>query len=187
MLSTRNGRSEKHTHGKPYWILQRFSNQHIKRQLSEKALFWKRITRKIPSWKQTSRKMPSWTKHPLIIDTYTRFQQNTLPAMKVNTRRAYEAVRPHALSTALFSMYLLFFSLYIYWFSVFIQDLAWFAYNGIDGSSWSFGQVVAIMVWVEPLCEYFHLELRECPHILRSLHNKRIKIRELEGRGETTG
>ena len=68
-------------------------------------------------------------------------------------------------------MYLLLFCLYIYWFAVFIKDLEWFAYNGVAVDSWSFGQVVAITVWAEPLCEYFHLELREFPSIPTSSPN----------------
>ena len=32
----------------------------------------------------------------------------------------------------------------------------------IDVNTWSFGQIVAITVWVPPLCEYFHLEQRKC-------------------------
>lgn len=185
MLRTRNERSEKHTRGKQYSILQHFNNHRLKRQLSEKVPSWKRLTRKVPSWKQISRKLPSWTKHPLIIDTYTRLQQNTIPTMKVHTRRAYQDVKTHAstldlpstiTSAALFSMYLIFFGLYIHWFKIFIQDLEWFGYNGVDVNSWSFGQVVAITVWAEPLCEYFHLELREFPDVLDSPLNRRIKI-----------
>ncbi|CAD6591488.1 MAG: hypothetical protein ASARMPRED_005411 [Alectoria sarmentosa] len=169
MLRTRNERSDKHNRGKQYWVLQRFSNHYLKRQLIRKVPSWKRFTRKVPSWKQTSRKIPSWMKRPMVVDAYTRLQQNTLPTMKVHTRRAYQDVKTHvstldwpstATSAAFFSMYLVFFSLYIHWFNIFIQDLAWFAYNGVDSSSWSFGQVVAIMVWAEPLSEYFHLELR---------------------------
>ena len=85
-------------------------------------------------------------------------------------RRVHQDVKSHAsvldwpstlTSAAVVSMYLLFFCLYIYWFAVFIKDLEWFAYNGVAVDSWSFGQVVAITVWAEPLCEYFHLELRE--------------------------
>ncbi|CAD6582188.1 MAG: hypothetical protein ASARMPRED_000887 [Alectoria sarmentosa] len=30
----------------------------------------------------------------------------------------------------------------------------------VDGTSWTFGQIVALTVWAPPLCEYFHLELR---------------------------
>ena len=122
-----------------------------------------------------SRKLPSWTKHPLIVDTYTRLRQNTLPAMEVHVRRAYQDVRAHAstldwsstmISATIFSLYLVFFGLYIHWFKIFIEDLKWFAYHGVDPSKWSFGQIVAISVWAEPLCEYFHLELRESPKTL---------------------
>lgn len=95
--------------------------------------------------------------------------------MKVHTRRAYQDVKTHVYtldwpstmtSTAVFSLYLIFFGLYIHWFKIFIQDLKWFAYNGVDSRTWSFGQIVAITVWAEPLCEYFHLELRELPSFL---------------------
>ena len=95
--------------------------------------------------------------------------------MKVHVRRAYQDVRTHAstldwpvtmTSATIFSLYLVFFGLYIHWFVIFIQDLTWFAYNGVDSSKWSFGQIVAISVWAEPLCEYLHLELRESPKIL---------------------
>lgn len=180
MLRTRDERSEKHTRGKHFWILQRFSNHHLKTQLSEKVPSWKRLTRRapswkrlikmIPSWKETSRKLPSWTKHPLIIDTYARLQQNTFPTIKVYTRRAYRDLKTHASTldwpsmiapAALFSIYIIFSGLFFHWFKIFIQDLEWFAYNGVDIHTWSFGQIVAITVWAEPLCEYFHLELRE--------------------------
>lgn len=144
---------------------------------------------KLPSWKQISRKLPLWAKHPVIIDSYTRLQQNTLPSIKVHSRRAYQDLRTQAstidwprtlISAAIFSFYLIFFGLYIHWFKVFIQDLAWFAYNGVDRHSWSFGQIVAISVWAEPLCEYFHLELRESPSILYTLPNIRMKTTGLK-------
>ena len=150
MLRTRSECSEKHTLEKQHWIL-------------------------LPSWKQMSRKLPSWTKHPLIVDSSTRLQQDTLPAMKVHVRRAYQDVRTHAstldwpstmTSAIIFSLYLVFFGLYIHWFKIFIQDLKWFAYHGVDPSKWSFGQIVAISVWAEPLCEYCHLELRKSPKVL---------------------
>ena len=51
--------------------------------------------------------------------------------------------------------------LYVYFFIMYCQDLAWFASQGIVSKSWSFGQIVAITVWAEPLCEYIHLEIRE--------------------------
>ena len=188
MLRTRKERSKKHTHGKQYWSLQRFNNDRLKRQLSEKIPSWKRLTRKVPSWKAMLRKLPSWIKHPLIMNIYTRFQQTTLPAMKVRTRRAYQDLKSFestldwpstTTSAVVFSMYLIFFSLYINWFKIFIQDLQWFSYNGVDVHTWSFGQIVAITVWAGPLCEYFHLEIREFSNILTFLSNSRMIIRIL--------
>lgn len=58
-------------------------------------------------------------------------------------------------------IYLTFVSLYIWFFRTFFIDLAWFAHL-VDHHSWAFGQIVAITVWAGPLCEYIHLELREC-------------------------
>ena len=105
-------------------------------------------------------------------------------------RRVHQDVKSHAsvldwpstlTSAAVVSMYLLFFCLYIYWFAVFIKDLEWFAYNGVAVDSWSFGQVVAITVWAEPLCEYFHLELREFADIPYSSPNNKTKTDEVGG------
>ena len=31
---------------------------------------------------------------------------------------------------------------------------------------WSFGQIVGITVWAEPLVEYAYLEISECPHAM---------------------
>ena len=175
MRRTDTGCFDKHTDGNQYWILRLLNNYRLQRWLSRDFLSWRRLTKKLPSWKQMSRKLPSWAKHPLVIDSYTRLQLNTLPSIKAHSRRAYQDVRTHAstldwprtlISATIFSLYLLFFGLYIHWFKIFIQDLAWFAYNGVDRHSWSFGQIVAISVWAEPLCEYFHLELRESPSIL---------------------
>lgn len=56
-------------------------------------------------------------------------------------------------------VYLTFLAIYIYWFAIFFTDLSWFA-QYVDTTAWSFGQVVAITVWAQPLCEYFYLELR---------------------------
>ena len=174
MLHTRKERSEMHTPGKQDWVLHRSIEHHLQRWLSQMVLWWKRLIRKVPSWKQTSRKLLSWTEHTLIVNPYTRIQHNKLPTMKTHMRRAYQDLRVHASTldwpstttlAIVFSLYLIFFGLYIHWFKIFIQDLEWFAYNGVDSSSWSFGQIVAISVWAEPLCEYLHLELREFPNI----------------------
>ena len=189
MIRTRNERPEKHTHGKHCWIIHRFSNYQSKRRLTEKTPSWKNVTRKVPLWKETSRRLPSWTKNPFLADRYTKIQQNTLPTMVSLFRRVHQDVKSHAsvldwpstlTSAAVVSMYLLFFFLYIYWFAVFIKDLEWFAYNGVAVNSWSFGQVVAITVWAEPLCEYFHLELREFPCIPNFSPNETTRTDEVE-------
>lgn len=65
------------------------------------------------------------------------------------------------LALVAFFSYVVFFGLYVHFFMIFCNDLAYFAYNGVDTSSWSFGQIVAITVWAAPVCEYLHLELRE--------------------------
>ena len=58
-------------------------------------------------------------------------------------------------------LYLTFSGLYLFWFAVFCQELAYFASNGSSISkAWNFGQVVALTVWLPPLSEYIHLELR---------------------------
>lgn len=169
-------------------------NHRLRRLLPEKVRWWRRLIGNLPTWKQMSRKLPSWTRHPLIVDTYTRLQQNTVPTMKVHVRRTYNDVKAHLLkldwpsaiiAAAVFSLYLIFISLYINWFSVFFQDLAWFASNGVSSSSWSFGQIVAIMVWAEPLCEYFHLEIRKLPSYLNSLPNLSMKIWRPMFKGQT--
>lgn len=104
-------------------------------------------------------------------------------------RRVHQDVKSHAFvldwpstmtSAAVVSMYLLSSCLYIYWFAVFIKDLEWFAYNGVDVHSWSFGQVVAITVWAEPLCEYFHLELREFPGLPNFSPSNKTRTDEVE-------
>ena len=190
MSRTRSERSEKHTYGKHYWIRQRFRDYQLKRQSTEKTSSWKYVTRKVPSWKETLRRLPSWTKNSFLADRYTRLQQNTLPSMMSLIRRVHQDVKSQAsvldwpstlTSAAVVSMYLLFFCLYIYWFAVFIKDLEWFAYNGVAVDSWSFGQVVAITVWAEPLCEYFHLELREFAVIPYSSPNDKTRTDEVGG------
>lgn len=64
-----------------------------------------------------------------------------------------------------FTVYFSFTALYVTWFVRFFQVLAWFG-NLVDAKSWAFGQIVAITVWAGPLCEYFHLEMRESPSLL---------------------
>lgn len=188
MIRTRSERSEKRTYGKRYWMIQRLRDYRTKRRSTEKTPLWKYVTRKVSSWKEVLRRSPPWTRNPFLTDRYIRLQHNTLPTMMSLIRRFHQDVKSHAsvldspstmTSAAVVSMYLLFCCLYIYWFAVFIKDLEWFAHNGVSVDSWSFGQVVAITVWAEPLCEYFHLELREFPGIFHSSHNDQTKPDEV--------
>ncbi|KAL8976939.1 MAG: hypothetical protein Q9205_007161 [Flavoplaca limonia] len=43
---------------------------------------------------------------------------------------------------------------------MYLLDLYWFAVYGVNGNTWNFGQVFAITVWVPPIVEYIHLEMR---------------------------
>ena len=65
-------------------------------------------------------------------------------------------------------LYVLFTGLYIFGFYVFCSLLAVFAQVHWLSTSWSFGQLLAIMVWAQPLCEYVHLELSKC--LIPELH-----------------
>ncbi len=75
-------------------------------------------------------------------------------------------------ATIVLCLYIIFFGLYVNFFKIFCQDLAWFASNGVDLHSWSFGQIVAITVWAAPVCEWLHLELRESILIFVDLPRK---------------
>lgn len=44
---------------------------------------------------------------------------------------------------------------------MYLHDLAWFTQNGTIGNTWNFGQIFAIAVWLPPVVEYIHLEMRE--------------------------
>ena len=50
--------------------------------------------------------------------------------------------------------------LYIIWFFVFCFTLTVSA--SVLDTSWGFGQVLAIMICAQPLCEYVQLEFRKC-------------------------
>lgn len=52
--------------------------------------------------------------------------------------------------------------LYIIWFLGFCFVLAAYASFHALSTSWGFGQVLAIMVWAQPLCEYVQLEFSKC-------------------------
>ena len=60
----------------------------------------------------------------------------------------------------LYSIYILFFIIYTWYFSLFLGDLHFFSATKVYNTSWNFGQVVALSVWLPPICEYIYLELR---------------------------
>ncbi|KAL8721026.1 MAG: hypothetical protein Q9181_007795 [Wetmoreana brouardii] len=57
-------------------------------------------------------------------------------------------------------LFVVFLSLYLKFFNMFLHNLAWFAKNNVYNNSWNFGQVFAITVWLPPICEFVHLEIR---------------------------
>ena len=65
-------------------------------------------------------------------------------------------------------LYVLFTGLYVVWFWGFCALLADFAQSDFLSTSWGFGQVLAILVWAQPLCEYVQLEFSKC--LLTELH-----------------
>ena len=70
---------------------------------------------------------------------------------------------PHAgtvLRSATVIFHFVFFWLYIYCFFIFGEDLDWFNEAKIYDPSWSFGQVVAILVWAPTLCDYLWDQIR---------------------------
>ena len=60
------------------------------------------------------------------------------------------------------ALFALFIVGYLYCFAVFADDLNWFRLNEIYDPTWAFGQIVAILVWAPPLCEYFWESFRKC-------------------------
>lgn len=66
------------------------------------------------------------------------------------------------------ALYILFTGLYIFGLYFFCDSLALFAQAGLLSKSWSFGQVLAIMVWAQPLLEYLHLEFSK--FLITELH-----------------
>ena len=107
----------------------------------------------------------SWTQS----EGFTRVAGSTKRDLRLRGILAKEAIikvirstdwRKASLSTFIVLFYATITGLYVQFFLMFCQDLAWFATRGIS-NSWSFGQIVAITVWAEPLCEYIHLEIRK--------------------------
>lgn len=63
--------------------------------------------------------------------------------------------------------YLTAWAFYFFYFSIFIKNLKLFLDNDMINFDWSFGQIVGITVWAEPLVEYAYLEISECPHAVK--------------------
>ena len=71
---------------------------------------------------------------------------------------------PHAgtvlrYGTAVF--HFIFFWMYIYCFYIFGEDLDWFSANKVYDPKWSFGQIVAILVWMPTLFDYAWDQIRK--------------------------
>lgn len=81
-------------------------------------------------------------------------------------------------------IHIIFFCTYIAYMVSFLSDLYWFASNGISNpNGWSFGQVVALSVWLPPISEYIYLELRGVQkgfqYRLRPMDYKVVSLRNL--------
>ena len=133
-------------------ILEHRNIKHLRRSSSYHLASWK------PRWTQSE-----W---------FTKVTDTTSKDLRLHGLLTKEAIIknfksfrstdwPKASQTAFIVLfYATILGLYLYFFTIYCQDLAWFASNGVS-NSWSFGQIVAITVWAEPLCEYIHLEIRE--------------------------
>ncbi len=101
----------------------------------------------------------SWTQS----EGFTKVTESTSKDLRLRGLLAKEAIiKILKASTSAFIVlfYVTIIGFYIYFFVIYCGDLALFAWNDIS-KEWSFGQMVAITVWAEPLCEYIHLEIRE--------------------------
>ena len=58
--------------------------------------------------------------------------------------------------------------LYLLCFRAFMEDLYLFIDNGLVDFKWTFGQIVGITVWAEPLVEYAYLEISESAPVVKS-------------------
>ncbi len=70
---------------------------------------------------------------------------------------------PHAgtvLRLGTVAFHFIFFWLYIYCFYVFGVDLDWFRTSKLYDPTWTFGQIVAILVWAPTLCDYLWDQIR---------------------------
>ena len=134
--------------------LRRFFSYHVS---------WKPLSQQELSWSGPSRTKSEW---------FTKVTENTSKKLRIRGLLAKEAIikmlkvfrsADWPAASQLFLIVLFYatiLGIYICFFTIFCSDLAWFASNGVS-NTWSFGQIVAITVWAQPLCEYIHLEIRE--------------------------
>ena len=76
---------------------------------------------------------------------------------------ASERLFPHAgtvLRLGTVAFHFIFFWLHIYCIYIFGVDLDWFRASKIYNPSWTFGQIVAILVWAPTLCDYLWDQIR---------------------------
>ena len=139
--------------------LEHRKTQQLRRSFSYHILSWKALSRQMLSWR-----VLSWTQS----EGFTRVAERTKRDLRLRGILAKEAIirvfrstdwRKASKSTFIVLFYATMTGFYVQFFIMFCQDLAWFASK--VSNSWSFGQIVAITVWAEPLCEYIHLEIRE--------------------------
>ena len=141
-------------------ILEHRKTKQLRRSFSYHKLSWKPLSREMLSWR-----VLSWTQS----EGFKRDAESTNKDLRLRGILAKEAIikvfrstdwRKASKSAFIVLFYSTITGFYVQFFLMFCQDLAWFATHGIS-NSWSFGQIVAITVWAEPLCEYLHLEIRE--------------------------
>ena len=73
-------------------------------------------------------------------------------------------VRSDWQAIALNIFYFVVWAFYLFYFTIFMKILKLFLDQRMVNFEWSFGQIVGITVWAEPLVEYAYLEISECPH-----------------------
>ena len=147
-------------------IEQKISEHRKTKQL--RRFFSYHISWKPLSQQELSRSGPSRTKS----GWFTKVTESTSKKLRIRGLLAKEAIIKMLkvfrsvdwLAASQLFLIVLFYAtilgIYICFFTIFCSDLAWFASNGVS-NTWSFGQIVAITVWAQPLCEYIHLEIRE--------------------------
>ncbi|KAL8992287.1 MAG: hypothetical protein Q9169_007216 [Polycauliona sp. 2 TL-2023] len=95
--------------------------------------------------------------HTTRLKTTSIWQFCTEGVSHMHQQRGCQSWFKLALRTA---VYVVVFTFYVRFYNIYLHDLAWFAENNVNGNTWNFGQVFAITVWLPPVVEYIHLEMR---------------------------